>query len=1063
MHCPTCNAANPDANRFCESCGAAFTQPCPACGYACGASAKYCGGCGVEIERRDGALVAKIQPVPAADTWGELKQATVLFADIVGSTEHIAGLDPEQAMERLRPVLYTLCEAVERFGGTVIRTLGDGVMALFGVPKTLEGHPLLACQAALAMVQASQQAPHGLQIRVGLHSGQVASDPHDAKGGRGGGAHGLTIHLASRVVALAPPGGICLTGATKALLGHSCQLHSLGEHPLKGITGLTAIYQLQGLSAGASAAEVQASERWVSPFRGRQLELDILQAALARAQAGDARVLGISAEPGGGKSRLCQEFVQRCRALQLPVYEVRAQLYGHATPLQPILELLRNCYFHIAASDTADIARTRIAQRLQALPASAEDTALVDEFLGVAAPDASASPLSPRAKHQRMLELMRQLVRQAGGQPSVILFEDLHWLDEASEAFVGALVDAVAGTHTLVVMNYRPHYRPSWAQSAHFTQLELPDLNAGDMHALVAELLGARAELAQVCQLVVQRSAGNPFFAEELARTLIDSALLADIGAAGLPPGRLAQIERALPATVQAVIGAKVDQLGEPEKTLLQMCAIIGKEIPMAVIEQVASPLRLVLEQGLAGLRQAGLIRQRPDLGSRQFVFRHPIIQEVCYGMQLKVRRVALHGAVAQAMESYHQDRLDEFAALIAYHYGLAEMPVRSATFEARAAHWIGASDSGQAVKRWLRVHSLLAGQERSGEVARLRVTLGLHIGRLCWREGMSPGDMVQIIEEAIAHATVQDTRLVQLLRIAQGRARWGGGGTADDYVLQVRQAMATLDPSDMGRRAVLNAFLCQALTWAGFLDEALAANDAAMADAASIERADIDYIGFDVAQWLRGLRFKLLIRIDDVQAVQASVGPLMTVLDSTADPVIRMIVHHTLIESGFFANDAELATRHAALLADIARRHASPYVVVYSRLCTGLSEATRGDHAGASESFADTLAMIRKFKVTPEAEAEVLSHRALSLLRAGALDLAISVAEEAKEVARQRTNRFAECFSLIVLARARAARDGAQDPLALHCRQSAVELLAATGAKALRRLLVASTTESLG
>lgn len=141
MHCPTCNAANPDANRFCESCGAAFTQPCPACGYACGASAKYCGGCGVEIERRDGALVAKIQPVPAADTWGELKQATVLFADIVGSTEHIAGLDPEQAMERLRPVLYTLCEAVERFGGTVIRTLGDGVMALFGVPKTLKATP----------------------------------------------------------------------------------------------------------------------------------------------------------------------------------------------------------------------------------------------------------------------------------------------------------------------------------------------------------------------------------------------------------------------------------------------------------------------------------------------------------------------------------------------------------------------------------------------------------------------------------------------------------------------------------------------------------------------------------------------------------------------------------------------------------------------------------------------------------------------------------------------------------------------------------------------------------
>ncbi|MBK9237165.1 MAG: AAA family ATPase [Rhodoferax sp.] len=605
MRCAACLTDNPPTHHFCECCGLGLPQPCPSCQHLCGATARFCGACGTPLERHDGALVLQSEPKVPVEIWGELKTATVLFADIVGSTGHIAGLDAEQAMEQLRPAIFGMCEAVERFGGTVVRTLGDGVMALFGVPRALEGHALLACHAAQAMVLASGNWAVALPIRVGLHSGQVASDPQDAKYGLGGGAHGLTIHLASRVVALAQPGGICLTEVTRGLLGHSAGTRWMGDFALKGIAALTPIYELQSVVGARAdgrmgphfdaAAGLDGAAQQVSTFRGRQLELDILKAALARAQAGDARVLGICAEPGGGKSRLSLEFVRLCRAQGLNVCEVRAQLYGQATPLQPILALLRRQYFHIAGTDSADIARTRITQRLQALQVGAQDIELTCEFLGVAAPDAPQCALSPRAKHERVLDLMRQLVREAGRQPGVILFEDLHWLDEASEGFVTALVEAVAGSHTLVLMNYRPQYQASWANAAHFTQINLPDLGASDMHVLVDELLGRRPELAEVCERIVVRSAGNPFFAEELARTLIESALLSDIGPAGVSPRRLEQIEHAMPDTVQAIIGAKVDRLGEPEKTLLQMCAIIGKEIPMAVIEQVASHLRLVL------------------------------------------------------------------------------------------------------------------------------------------------------------------------------------------------------------------------------------------------------------------------------------------------------------------------------------------------------------------------------------------------------------------------------------------------------------------------------------
>ncbi len=996
--------------------------------------------------------MAKPQASPASDAWGELKQATVLFADIVGSTEHIAALDPEQAMEHLRPVIHRMCDSVEQFGGTVIRTLGDGVMALFGVPKSLEGHAVLACEAAVSLQAVFSHARGGLQVRVGLHSGQVASDPHDAKGGRGGGAHGLTIHLASRVVALAQPGGACLTGATKALLGNTCQLRSMGEFPLKGIMGLTPVFELLRMTVHQPDT---ASGNWLTPFHGRALEMDILQAALARTRTGDARVVGISAEPGGGKTRLCQEFVQHCRGQGLRVCEVRAQLYGHATPLQPILELLRGFYFGMVAADTPDIARTRIAQRLQALHASADDVELVCEFLGVAAPDAVASTLTPRAKHQRMLELMRQLVRDDAGASAVLLLEDLHWLDEASEAFVAALVEAVAGTHTLVVMNYRPHYTPTWAQAPHCTQLDLPDLAAADMNSLVAGLLGARPELAEVCKLVVARSAGNPFFAEELARTLIDSALLADLEG-GLPPGRLEQIERALPATVQAVIGAKVDQLGEPEKTLLQMCAIIGKEIPMAVIEQVASHLRQVLEQGLAGLREAGLILQQSHAGHRQFVFRHPIIQEVTYSMQLKVRRVVLHGTVAQVMETYYCDRLDEFAGLIAYHYEAADDRLSAAEYTARAARWIGTTNSAQAVKSWRKVRRLLDGFAAAPEVNRLRVMAGGQLGVLGWREGLTLQEIGPIVDEALALADVAEAPVVQLLLVAQGRMLAGAGASADQYVALAEKALSLVAVQDLGRKATIYALLSQAFGWAGRLREALLANDCAMQSAHLIDSFDQGFVGFDIGHWIVGIRSRMLVRLGRFDLASASLDRFVKFVESSHDPVLRQLAHIFHVELAWYIGAADEAESHAIASAAIAETYQAPYLRVFALLCLARSSMLGRHFAVASEQLVAALELVRAVPVALDQEAEFVALLAECYVGAGDIRMAVTTAHFAVALARERSHRFAECHALIVESLALSLLDSRAEEFlcATMLMDNASRLMDDTGAECLRPLL---------
>ncbi|HEY8049103.1 MAG TPA: AAA family ATPase, partial [Ramlibacter sp.] len=837
MRCRSCTTVNPAGNKYCENCGKQLQLACARCGHDVNFGARFCGNCG---------SVVNASPAGAGDTvvpkWGELKQATVLFADIVGSTDLVAHIDPEQAMARLRPAVLRMRHSIERFGGTVLRTLGDGVMAMFGVPRSLEGHALLACQAALHMQAAFNQGGDGLRIRVGLHSGQVASDPEDAEDGRGGGAHGLTIHLASRVIALAQPAGICLTAACRDAAGTGCIAETLGLHRLKGIPDLVEILTLKGVEA--SARRNASAHLARTTFRGRDRELAMLQQVFTDVGAPDTvNVLGISAEPGTGKSRLCEVFARSCTARGVPVYEVRAQLYGHSLPMQPVLELFRTFFFGITPGTDAPAARERIAAAFAPMQLEAEDLALLHEFFRVALPDAPAAALGPRARQARVAALLKQLVRLDAGARRVIVIEDLQWIDDASEEFISALAEAVAGTHTLLLLNYRPAYRAPWLRLPNFLQLELGELAPADMAALATELLSRVTPLPEICQLVCRRSGGNPFFAEELVRTIAESGLIAHD--TGLPLGGLEAVERMLPATLQAVIGARLDRLGEPEKTLLQMCAIIGKEIPLAVLEHVASPLAAQIEHGLDGLCQAGLILPQPMLGGRSFAFRHPLIQEVAYGTQLKVRRGQVHSSVATAMELYYGADADEYAALIAYHFEQASLALEAAAYYERAATWLGSLHAPQSMRHWKKVRTLLENVERTEAIDRTRATAGARIAMLGWREGMTLEQVAPLIEEALQFATQGDDRLVPWLLTIEGRMLVGSGGPADGYVERVKKALLYIDVDrDPGRVCVAHTSLCQAYSWAGLLQEALECNDIARRDMQHVQPFERAFFG---------------------------------------------------------------------------------------------------------------------------------------------------------------------------------------------------------------------------
>lgn len=1021
LNCLSCLSANPEGNKF-------------------------CGNCGAPLHATSGVSSRLPESTPEIQ-WGALKQATILFADIVNSTEYVAGMDPEQAMEELRPAIQRMCDAVERFGGTVVRTLGDGIMALFGVPRALEGHASLACEAALSM-QAVFQAPQGLRIRVGLHSGQVALDPLAADAAKGGGVHGHAIHLASRVVSMAEPGGICLTADCVLLSRASCETLPLGMRALKGIAEPVDLHVLAGMKHDLQ--NHQFHEATLSIFRGREVELARLQHAMVRASQGGGSVMGLSGAPGTGKSRLCHEFAQWCRERGIPVCEVRTQLYGHATPLQPVLMLLRTCFFQILPTDDSEGARERIAAKLAEFGADAtDDLVLLYEFMGVAEPGGLSCSLNPKARRGRLLGLVRDLVRHTGSTPSVIIFEDLHWLDEASGEFLSALVHAVAGTKTFLLLNYRPGYQPPWSALPHFHAMHLTDLGAVETENLVRERLKNHPQLEKFFAVIVERSAGNPFFAEELTNSLIEKNTQLKIPGAAQPD--IALLVQTLPATVQAVIGERIDRLVAAQRTLLHICAVIGKEIPLVVLQDVAVYLVSQVESGLDGLCEVELLQLLREIaGGRRFAFRHPLIQEVAYNTQLKARRANLHAAVAVAMEAHYNAQPGEFAALIAYHYAAAGQLVHAAKHEALAAKWTGSTNSAQAIKHWRKVRSLLEGQTQETETDRLRAMACSQISLLGWREGLSLAEVQPFIDEAMELAGRVDSRLTQLLLMVEGRMLQANGGPADGYVQRVQQALALLPAGgDSGRAATLNAALSQAYGWAGLLELALAANDAALAGVDSVDKFDRDFMGFSIEQWLLGLRGRLLTRLGRYDEAHSCLQQMVLAAEHSMDPVILQIAHHGYVDLACSREDIALAEEHAMRISKLDERHAIPYLRAFALSSRGMAATVGSDFSTALSSFTEALQLIRTANVAPEYETEILANIAECFRRLGDVENCLVFAGEAIELSRKRSTRLPECRALIT--RGAALVDGHGVLHAADAGQSldlAEQLIKLTGAR---------------
>ena len=592
MDCPACAHANPEGARFCGECGASLelSVGCPACGEQNPAGQRFCNACGHGLS--GAAPAPKTSPtVPA----GERKQVTVLFCDVQGSMELGGRLDPEAWRSVMAGLFDLVWEEVQRFEGTVDKFTGDGAMALFGAPVAFEDHAARACHTALALTDrlagfAEQvQADHGIPfaVRMGLNSGEVVVGAVGVDDHPEYTAIGNTVGLAARMESVAEPQRPCLTAATAALVEGLFELEDRGPLEVKGVDEPVHGFALLGRVGAGERLEAARGHGW-SRFVGRDEELGALEAALRRAEV-SGQAVGVVAEPGQGKSRLCREFVSRCRERGIEVTEGRGVAHGKRVPLLPVIEMLRD-WFGIEEADEPEVAQRKVGGRLVDLDARfAEALPVLYEFLGVPAAELPPPQMNPEARQRALLGVVRRIIESGSSErPAVVLIEDLHWLDPGSEAFLETLVESLPGSRTLLIVNFRPEYRASWSGRSYYQQLALPPLSKAALAAMLGGLVGDHPSVDGLPGLLGERTGGNPFFVEEVVQAMIESGTLAgEVGAYRLTRS-IETIE--IPATVQAVLAARIDRLPEREKTVLGSAAVIGRTFTEAVLERRRGP-----------------------------------------------------------------------------------------------------------------------------------------------------------------------------------------------------------------------------------------------------------------------------------------------------------------------------------------------------------------------------------------------------------------------------------------------------------------------------------------
>jgi len=653
VRCPGCGRENLGQARFCSQCGARLGVACAGCGAAPPPGARFCPHCGRALAAAPASYTPRhiseqILAVRGA-VEGERKQVTVLFCDIVRSSDLAVRLGPEDFHQVVDRFFRVALAEVHRYEGTINQFLGDGFMALFGAPIAHEDHARRAVLAALGIVAQSE-----VQVRIGINSGLVVVGTIGDDLRVDYTAFGDTTVLAARLQAAAEPGAVLVSQRTAGALRGYFRLEEVPPVRVKERT----VRPLRVMGPGSRTAPVAAGDV-LSPFTGRDAELAELGRALEVAAGGEGQVVGLVGDPGLGKSRLALEFRQVAGS-RAGVLEGRCLSYGAGIPYLPLFELVRQAC-GIRVGEEPDVAGSKIELKIKSLELDVSLAQYLRHAFGLKTSDPALAQLDPQAIRARTFGALRALlVAEAARRPLVMLVEDLHWIDQTSQDFLAEFADDLPSVPVLLLVTYRPGYSPPWIGKSFASQLALRPLSPAAGERIVASVLGGDVAGAAA---IAARGEGNPFFLEELARAVRDQA-------AGAADG-------SVPETVQQVLASRIDKLGPDQKAALQLAAVLGREFPLDLAEQVwdgQAPLQARLEE-LKGLE---FLRERYGAAERTFVFKHALTREVAYDGMLRTRRRHLHGRAGAALEQSQASQRFEHYDLLAYHYSHSADPTRA-------------------------------------------------------------------------------------------------------------------------------------------------------------------------------------------------------------------------------------------------------------------------------------------------------------------------------------------------------------------------------------------------
>jgi class 3 adenylate cyclase len=655
---------------------------CPTCGTELREGARFCDGCGAPVTE------------PAAHA--EYKQVTVLFADVVHSMDIAAAVGAERLREIMSELLDRSTAVVKRYGGTLSQFTGDGIMAVFGAPITLEDHAVRACLAALGVqeqakrlaVEVHDRDGIDLRLRVGLNSGQVIAG-EIGSGPFGYTAVGEQVGMAQRMESVAPPGGVMLSASTARLVDGAAALGEPEMLHIKGAEEPVPAHRLLGMGDGHRAAW-----RSESNLVGRRWELSAAESFLDRAIEGHGAVVGVVGSPGIGKSRLVREVSALAAARNVGVFIAFCESHTSQVAFRAVARLLRAA-IGVEGLD-GQTARDRV--RKAVAGADPEDLVLFDDLLGIGDPEVKLPKIDPDARRRRLTGLVNaaSLARET---PAVYVIEDAHWIDEVSESLLTEFFMVIPQTPSLVLVTYRPEYRGALSRVGSAQTIALAPLSDSETAALVAELLGPDASVGALGQKIAERAAGNPFFAEEMVRDLAERGVLRGEPGAYLSAAEVGEVS--VPATLQATIAARIDRLDPKAKRTLSAAAVIGSRFSPNLLETLG------IDPVLEHLVASELIDQIRFTGQPEYVFHHPLIRTVAYESQLKSDRAELHRRVATAIESRDPAAAEENAALIAEHLEAAGDLQAAYGWHMRAGAWATNRDINAARLGWERAQTI--------------------------------------------------------------------------------------------------------------------------------------------------------------------------------------------------------------------------------------------------------------------------------------------------------------------------------------------------------------------